>query len=139
MDKRTSMGVIGNMGAYTQFESASAIRDAASNPGGLAGAGAGLAAGYQMANQMSQAMGAAQSGAANAAAPPPLPGGNIYFASVGGQRVGPLGLDELGAKIKAGEITGKTLVWKQGMSAWTAAESVGELGSLLGAVPPPLP
>ena len=39
MDKRSSMGVIGNMQAYTQYESASAIRDAAKNPGGLAGAG----------------------------------------------------------------------------------------------------
>ena len=45
IDKRSSMGVIGNMQTYAQYESASAIRDAAKNPGGLAGAGAGLAAG----------------------------------------------------------------------------------------------
>jgi membrane protease subunit (stomatin/prohibitin family) len=136
MDKRSSMGVIGNMAAYTQYESASAIRDAASNPGGLAGAGAGLAAGYQMANQMSQAMGSA---AAAAQAPPPIPAAAAFFAAVNGQRVGPLSADDLAAKIRSGEITAKTMVWKQGMPGWTVAESVAELGSLFAAVPPPLP
>jgi len=37
MDKRTSMGVLGDMGKYTQFEAAQAMRDAAQNPGGGAG------------------------------------------------------------------------------------------------------
>ncbi len=139
MDKRTSMGVIGNMAAFTQFESASAIRDAAQNPGGLAGAGAGLAAGYQMAGQMSQAMGNAQSAAQS---PPPMPGAPAaaaFFAAINGQRVGPLSMDDLSAKIRAGEITAKTMVWKQGLSGWATAQSVAELGSLLAAVPPPLP
>src|SRR5713101_2473666 len=35
MDKRTSMGVLGDMGKYTQFEAAQAMRDAAQNPGGF--------------------------------------------------------------------------------------------------------
>src|SRR5580704_12447626 len=69
IDKRSSMGVIGNMQAYTQYQTANSISDAAKNPGGLAGAGAGLAAGYQMASQMGQAFSA--SGAS--AAPPPVP------------------------------------------------------------------
>jgi membrane protease subunit (stomatin/prohibitin family) len=140
MDKRTSMGVIGNMAAYTQYESASAIRDAAQNPGGLAGAGAGLAAGYQMAGQMSQAMGAAQSAAQS---PPPMPGAAAaiaaFFAAINGQRVGPLSSDDVAAKIKSGEITGKTMVWKQGLSGWTTADSVSELHAILASVPPPLP
>ena len=34
MDKRTSMGVLGDMGKYTQFEAAQAMRDAAQNPSG---------------------------------------------------------------------------------------------------------
>ena len=69
IDKRSSMGVIGNMQAYTQYQTANSIRDAAKNPGGLAGAGAGLAAGYQMAAQMGQAFSAGGA----AAAPPPVP------------------------------------------------------------------
>jgi len=138
IDKRSSMGAIGNLAAYTQYESASAIRDAASNPGGLAGAGAGLAAGYQMASQMSQAMASAGS-AAGAAAPPPLPAEAAFFASLAGQRAGPFSLADLSAKIRSGELTPKTLVWKKGMSAWTEAQSVAELAGLFGDVPPPLP
>jgi hypothetical protein len=46
MDKRTSMGVIGDVGRYTQFQAADAMRDAAQNPSGGAGTGAGLGAGF---------------------------------------------------------------------------------------------
>src|SRR6476659_6368036 len=37
MDKRTSMGVIGDVGKYAQFQAADAMGDAAQNPGGGAG------------------------------------------------------------------------------------------------------
>ena len=57
MDKRTSMGVIGDVGRYTQFQAADAMRDAAQNPGGGAGAGMGLGAGFAMGNAMASAMG----------------------------------------------------------------------------------
>jgi membrane protease subunit (stomatin/prohibitin family) len=56
MDKRTSMGVLGDMGKYTQFEAAQAMRDAAQNPSGGAGLGAGLGAGFAVGNAMAGAM-----------------------------------------------------------------------------------
>src|ERR687896_1136452 len=56
MDKRTSMGVLGDLGKYTQFEAAQAMRDAAQNPGGGAGLGAGLGAGFAVGNAMAGAM-----------------------------------------------------------------------------------
>ncbi len=60
MDQRTQMGVLGDMGKYSQFQAAQAMRDAAQNPGGGAGLGAGLGAGFAvggaMANAMSDAM-----------------------------------------------------------------------------------
>lgn len=56
MDKRTSMGVIGDVGRYTQFQAADAMRDAAQNPGGGAGLGAGLGAGFAVGNAMAGAM-----------------------------------------------------------------------------------
>jgi membrane protease subunit (stomatin/prohibitin family) len=34
LDKRTSMGIVGNLDQYTQFQAAEAMRDAAANPGG---------------------------------------------------------------------------------------------------------
>ena len=56
MDKRTSMGVIGDVGKYTQFQAADAMRDAAQNPSGGAGTGAGLGAGFAVGNAMAGAM-----------------------------------------------------------------------------------
>jgi membrane protease subunit (stomatin/prohibitin family) len=132
IDKRSSMGVIGNLQAYTQYESASAIRDAAKNPGGLAGAGAGLAAGFQMANQMGQAFSAG-------GGPPPVPQSAGYFTAVNGAQSGPHPISDLTAQAAAGQFTRQTLVWKQGMSAWVAADTVAELANLFAAAPPPLP
>src|SRR6266850_685404 len=57
MDKRTSMGVIGDVGRYTQFQAADAMRDAAQNTGGGGAAtGAGLGAGFAIGNAMAGAM-----------------------------------------------------------------------------------
>ncbi len=56
MDRRTSMGVIGDVGRYTQFQAADALRDAAQNPSGGAGTGAGLGAGFAIGNAMAGAM-----------------------------------------------------------------------------------
>jgi membrane protease subunit (stomatin/prohibitin family) len=67
MDKRTSMGVIGDVGRYAQFQAADAMRDAAQNTGGGgaatgAGLGAGFAIGNAMAGAISNAMNQPQSG-----------------------------------------------------------------------------
>jgi membrane protease subunit (stomatin/prohibitin family) len=56
MDKRTSMGVIGDVGRYAQFQAADAMRDAAQNTGGGAGLGAGMGAGFAIGNAMGGAM-----------------------------------------------------------------------------------
>lgn len=60
LDKRTSMGVLGDMGRYTQYQAAEAMRDAAKNPGGTAGAGVGMGAGLAMGQMFAQAMQGAQ-------------------------------------------------------------------------------
>ena len=68
MDKRTSMGVVGDLNKYTQFQAAEAMRDAASNEGGSAGMGAGLGAGMAMGQMMQNAFqGAKQPEAASQA------------------------------------------------------------------------
>jgi membrane protease subunit (stomatin/prohibitin family) len=49
MDKRTSMGVLGNLNQYAQYQAAEAMRDAANNPGNsTASTGVGLGAGVAM-------------------------------------------------------------------------------------------
>jgi membrane protease subunit (stomatin/prohibitin family) len=56
LDKRTEMGIIGNMQQFAQYQMASAIPDAATTQNSMAGAGMGLAAGFNMANQMTGMM-----------------------------------------------------------------------------------
>ncbi len=70
MDKRTSMGVLGDVNRYAQFQAADAMRDAAQNPSGGAGLGAGLGAGFAVGNMMAGQMAGAinQQGAQAAAA-----------------------------------------------------------------------
>ncbi len=57
IDKRISMGMMGDLGKYTQYQVAESIPLAAKNEGGLAGIGASLSAGMVMGQSMSQAMG----------------------------------------------------------------------------------
>jgi membrane protease subunit (stomatin/prohibitin family) len=57
LDKRTSMGVIGDMGKYAKYQAAEAIRDAAQNPGGgAAGAGVGFGAGAALGQMMANSL-----------------------------------------------------------------------------------
>lgn len=144
LDKRTSMGVIGNLGAYTQFQAAEAMEAAAKNPsGGGAAEGMGLGMGFAMANQMGQAMNQANqqqhAPPPPAAVPPPLPTAVAYFAAIDGQQAGPFDLSALQGHVAAGKLTRDTLVWKQGMAGWTKAGEVADLASLFANVPPPLP
>ena len=73
IDKRTSMGVLGDIGKYTQYQAAEAIRDFAQNEGGgnLAGMGVGIGAGVQVGQAFANAMG--DSLRSNAPAAPAAP------------------------------------------------------------------
>jgi len=62
MDKRASMGALGDAQRYMQFQAADALRDAAQNEGGGAGLGAGLGAGFAVGNQMAGAFGGQMGG-----------------------------------------------------------------------------
>lgn len=147
LDKRTSMGVLGNLDQYAKFQAATAIGDAANNPGGAGegvGLGVGVALGQQMANaltpQASQPPQGAPAAPAAPAAPPPVPVSSAaFFVAIGGQQVGPLERDAIQSRIEAGEITKQTLVWRDGMDAWTAAGDVAEVRALFPVTPPPLP
>jgi membrane protease subunit (stomatin/prohibitin family) len=146
LDKRTSMGVIGDLNAYTQFQTAEAISTMAENSGAGAGSeamnmGMGFAMGNQMTNAMSRGMQQQpqQQQPAASAAPPPLPPQEQYHVASGGQTAGPFPMDALKQQAQSGQLTRETLVWKEGMAQWTKAGEVPELSSLFSAVPPPLP
>ena len=60
IDKRTSMGVAGDLNKYTQYQAAEAMREAANNPngGGMAGMGVGMGAGAAIGQMFAQSMNA---------------------------------------------------------------------------------
>ena len=139
MDRRTQMGVLGDLGRYTQFQAANAMEDAANNPGG-AGDALGIGLGVGLGQRAAQAMAAPTPPAAPApAGPPPLPTAAAWYIAVDGQQVGPLSEGDLAANAGSGRLTGATLVWQAGMAQWTAASGVPEVARLLPQAPPPLP
>jgi membrane protease subunit (stomatin/prohibitin family) len=64
LDKRSSMGALGDANRYMQFQAADALRDAAQNQSGGAGLGASLGAGFAIGGQMANAFGQGQQGGA---------------------------------------------------------------------------
>lgn len=71
--------------------------------------------------------------------PPPLPMASFYLY-VDSQQVGPVPMQQLPLYVQAGKLTPDTLVWKEGMPQWAAAETVPELQQLFGRqTPPPIP
>nr|WP_238436284.1 MULTISPECIES: SPFH domain-containing protein [unclassified Frankia] len=164
IDKRSQMGILGNLDQYTQFQTANAIEAAAQNQGGAGeglGIGLGMALGqraaggvgqpgyqqpgfqqpgYQQPGPGYQQPGYQQPGQQQApATPPPLPQSEQWFIGVNGQQLGPFDRGQLSQQISGGQLRPDTLVWKNGMAAWTAAAQVAEVAPLFGSVPPPLP
>lgn len=82
LDERSRMGLLGNLGAYTQLKAADAMGDAARNEGGVAGAGVGLGAGMAMGAALSRSM--AQTTDPSAAQPVANPSGAKFCAQCGG-------------------------------------------------------
>ncbi|KAA5834926.1 SPFH domain-containing protein [Saccharopolyspora hirsuta] len=141
IDKRTQMGIAGNLDQYAQFQAANAMEQAAQNDGGAGagmGMGMGMALGQQAAAAAQQPPQAPQPQAAPAG-PPPLPPQEQWYLGANGQQLGPFDFAALGQQVANGTLTPDTLVWKQGMPEWAAARQVPALGSLFGQLPPPLP
>ncbi|MGB2200895.1 MAG: SPFH domain-containing protein [Pseudooceanicola atlanticus] len=146
LDKRTSMGIVGDLNKYTQFSAAEAMSAAASNPGGDGGMGAGLGMGMgmAMANQMAQSgpWGARPQAApqpAAAPAPPPPPVEHVWHIAENGQTHGPYSKADLGRMATSGKLTRTTHVWTAGQDGWKHAEDVAELAQLFTIMPPPPP
>ncbi len=146
IDKRTSMGVIGNLDNYTKFQTANAMEEAAKNPGGDASAGIGMGMGFAMANQMGKSLSVSGEPAAPAASPqtespPPLPQDQSvqYYIGIGGEQKGPFSEKIVAHMIADCTIEKGTLVWCKGMNDWSKAEEVENLKSYFENVPPPMP
>jgi membrane protease subunit (stomatin/prohibitin family) len=135
LDTRTSIGVVGDMNRFQQYQMGQAMRAAAENPaGGGAAEGMGLGMGFAMANRMVQG-----AGGAGTASSPPVPAAAWHVAK-NGKSEGPYSAQEIADGIARGAITAATPVWCAGMQAWTPAAQVSALASYFApAVPPPPP
>jgi membrane protease subunit (stomatin/prohibitin family) len=117
IDEAASMGALGDMSAYMQFQAARAMRDAAQQPGGGGGAastgvglGAGMGMGVAMAQMLSQSM--QQPGRQPAAEAPAAPAAAKTAAEV------QTTLDNLDMRLAAGEISEDT--YKKLYAKWEA-------------------
>ena len=112
------------------------------NPAGMmAGMAMGGVVGQQMAGMLGGMMGGmnAPAGTQPAGTPPPAPPAAQYSVAVNGQTTGPFGIEQLAQMTANGQFTPQSIVWKQGMSGWAVAGTVGELAALFQAAPPPPP
>lgn len=141
LDKRTSIGIVGDLNRYMQYNAAEAL---ARGDGGAAGAamGAGMGAGIGMA--MGGRMGPWGTAPEAAAAappppPPPSPVEKVWHIAKEGAAEGPYGRGHLGRLVADGSVTRETLVWAQGMDGWKPAGEVAELAQLFTVMPPPPP
>ncbi|MCL1974241.1 MAG: SPFH domain-containing protein [Bacteroidetes bacterium] len=166
LDKRTSMGVIGNMGAYTQMQFADSLMAGAQNPSGgnnPAGSAMGMGMGFAMAGQMAQQVMNPQNQQFQGAMPqyppagpqypaaqyppagtppplpPPPPPQPMFHITVNGMQQGPFGPMQLQQMAQQGSFMPDTLVWTAGMTAWAAANTIPALAPCFGALPPPPP
>jgi len=142
LDKRTAMGMVGDLDRYTQYAAAEAMGTAAAR-GGDSGMGAGIGAGLGMAmgHQMAQAgpWGARPAPAAATPVPPPPPPEHVWHIAENGQTTGPFSRATMGRMAQEGRLTRQSHVWTQGQDGWLRAEDVPELAQLFTVLPPPPP
>ena len=146
LDKRTSMGMVGDLGRFTQFSAAEAMSKAALAQNSAMGAGIGAGLGMAMAQTMAPAgpwgqMPAAATAPAAAAPtpPPPPPSEHVWHIAEAGQTSGPFSKAALGRMAADGRLTRQTHVWTAGQDGWMHAGDVAELAQLFTVMPPPPP
>jgi len=132
IDQRPKLGVLGDkMQQFTQLQTAEAIKVAAANPGGIAGAGAGIGAGMAIGSAMGQAF---------QPPPPPAPSASARWSiAVDGKTFGPYTDEALRAMVQSGQVPPTTQAWRPGASGWAPVSSFAELGVNVPPPPPPPP
>ena len=142
MDKRSSIGVVGDLNRYMQFNAAESL----SQPGGSMGAAMGAGMGMGMGAGMAQNMGpwGAAPGAVSGVAPPPPPAppataaARVWHLADNGATLGPFGEADLAKLAAEGRLTRATMVWSAGQDGWKMAAET-DLARLLDQIPPPPP
>ena len=134
LDKRTSVGIAGDLNKYMQFNAAEGIANPASGAGAMMGAG--MAAG--MGAAMAQAAGPWGAPPAATAPPPPPPAATLWHIAENGATTGPFDDATLAAMAATGQLSRASMVWTNGQDGWKAAADTA-LKRLFDSVPPPPP
>ena len=138
LDKRTALGLAGDLGKFTQYSAAEAMTKAASNPsGGGMAAGLGAGMGMAMAGQMTQQGPWGAAPVANT--PPPPPVKHVWHIAENGETKGPYSKADMGRMASDGSLKRESFVWTPGQDGWMKAEDVTELAQLFTVLPPPPP
>ncbi|CAA6827918.1 MAG: Putative virion core protein (lumpy skin disease virus) [uncultured Thiotrichaceae bacterium] len=134
LDKRTSMGMIGNLDEYLKYQAADAL---GSGAGGTGDSALDMGMGFAVANKMADSLTSpAKGGAATTTPPPPpLPPGDKWHVAINEQITGPYDSNQLRELITENKLTEESLVWKEGMADWAAAGTVEVVKKL---IPPSL-
>ncbi|MGO4907672.1 SPFH domain-containing protein [Pseudorhodobacter sp. W20_MBD10_FR17] len=141
LDKRTSIGIVGDLNRYTQFSAAEAMAQPGSAMGAAMGAGMGAGMGMAMA-QNTGPWGAMPTATAPVQTPPPPPPPapeTLWHTAENGATAGPFSRSHLGRMITEGSFARGTLVWTAGQDGWKPAGEIAELAQLFTVAPPPPP
>ncbi|MEN8836865.1 MAG: SPFH domain-containing protein [Celeribacter marinus] len=141
LDKRTSMGIVGNLDNYMKLSAADAMSAGDSAMASGMGAGMGAGMGMAMATQTSVGQAAGPWGARpiTVQAPPPPPVEHVWHIAANGATTGPFSKAEMGQKAASGALTRESHVWTPGQDGWMKADEVIELAQLFTIAPPPPP
>lgn len=95
----------------------------------------GGAVGQNIAGAMNNMMGGINQQTTPSVVPPPIPT-VAYHVAINGQAAGPFDMTSLTQMAANGQLTGDSLVWKNGMAHWEKAIAVDELKGLFSTMPP---
>ncbi|MDD7085655.1 MAG: SPFH domain-containing protein [Clostridiales bacterium] len=101
----------------------------------MASMAVGGAVGQNIVGAMNNMMGGINQQTTPSVVPPPIPT-VAYHVAINGQAAGPFDMTSLTQMAENGQLTGNSLVWKNGMAHWEKAIAVDELKGLFSTMPP---
>ncbi len=128
LDKKTSMGMIGDLHKYLDFQTAESLTK---GNGGVSDV-VGMGVGFAMADKLSKSFDKKSN---KGYVPEPFE--KMYYYAHSQQPQGPFSIDEIEEMIKAKKIDGDTLMWSTGMEKWEAAKKLEEVETLFNMLTPP--
>ena len=141
VEKQADVGIagaqaLGQMGANGAGDvNLGGDRDGFNMAAMMASMAVGGAVGQNIVGAMNNMMGGINQQTTPSVVPPPIPT-VAYHVAINGQAAGPFDMTSLTQMAANGQLTGDSLVWKNGMAHWEKAIAVDELKGLFSTMPP---